>query len=95
MSTQMAASAAGDHHTGDHDAHYEEVALSDMIEEDGVYYWECPCGDMFEISTEELERGERVARCPSCTLTLYVLMPDAGPSKTPSDPPKDEGASAE
>ena len=45
------AAAASDHHTGD--AHYEEVALSDMVEEDGVYYYECPCGDMFEISVED------------------------------------------
>ena len=32
---------------------YEEVPLSELefCEEDDMYYYECPCGDMFEIST--------------------------------------------
>ena len=32
---------------------YEEVPLSDLefCEDDDMYYYECPCGDMFEIST--------------------------------------------
>ena len=37
----------------DHDdAVYEEVHLSEMewYEEDLMYYYQCPCGDMFEIS---------------------------------------------
>ena len=66
----------GDH--GDH-IHYEEVALDEMewVEEDGMYYYQCPCGDMFEISQEDIEEGEDVARCPSCSLTLKVIMPAA------------------
>ena len=64
----------GDH--GDH-IHYEEVALDEMewVEEDGMYYYQCPCGDMFEISHEDIEKGEDVARCPSCSLTLKVILP--------------------
>ena len=31
---------------------YEEVPLSDLefCEDDDMYYYECPCGDMFELS---------------------------------------------
>lgn len=61
----------------DHDSHYEEVLLSDMTfeEEEGMYYWECPCGDMFEISQAEIDEGQDIAHCPSCSLTLRVLLP--------------------
>ena len=61
----------------DYDSTYEEVLLSDMTfeEEEGMYYWECPCGDMFEISQEELDQGQDIAHCPSCSLTLRVLLP--------------------
>eukprot|EP00965_Chrysotila_dentata_P231231 6198236-Pleurochrysis_carterae.AAC.2 len=31
---------------------YEEVPFADLefVEDDGMYYYECPCGDMFELS---------------------------------------------
>ena len=34
------------------DSVYEEVDLADMTyeEDDDTYYYECPCGDMFEIT---------------------------------------------
>ena len=75
----------GDH--GDH-IHYEEVALDEMewVEEDGMYYYQCPCGDMFEISHEDIEKGEDVARCPSCSLTLKVIMPAAGKDAVTTTP---------
>ena len=75
----------GDH--GDH-IHYEEVALDEMewVEEDGMYYYQCPCGDMFEISQEDIEKGEDVARCPSCSLTLKVILPAAGKDAVTTTP---------
>ena len=71
--------------TGAHDSHYEEIELSEMTyqEEDGMYYYECPCGDMFEISQEELDQGQDIAHCPSCSLTLRVLLPTTTPSQDP------------
>ena len=69
--------------TGHDDIHYEEVLLSDMDFEDGVYYYECPCGDLFEITEEEIAKGEDVAHCPSCSLTLKVIMPKAEPAPEP------------
>lgn len=55
---------------------YEEVAIADMrYEEDQqMYFYECPCGDKFEISLEDLYDGEDVAPCPSCTLQVRVLF---------------------
>lgn len=55
---------------------YEEVALHDMtyVEDEQMYYYECPCGDMFEISLEDLYDGEDTAPCPSCTLQIRVLF---------------------
>ena len=33
----------------------------------------CPCGDLFQITIEELVDGEDVARCPSCSLYVVVV----------------------
>ena len=72
----------------DHDSHYEEVLLSDMDfdEEEGMYYWECPCGDMFEISQAEIDEGQDIAHCPSCSLTLRVLLPPPPAAAETTDP---------
>jgi diphthamide biosynthesis protein 3 len=54
---------------------YDEVELEDFSfdSEDRIYYYPCPCGDKFQISQEELEDGEEIARCPSCSLMLRVI----------------------
>ncbi|CAM9223342.1 unnamed protein product [Discosporangium mesarthrocarpum] len=58
---------------------YEEVPLVDMEYEDDVqmYFYECPCGDRFEISLEDLYDGEDIALCPSCTLRIKVLFKES------------------
>lgn len=55
---------------------YEEVGLAEMTYEDSeqMYYYECPCGDKFEISLEDLYDGEDIAPCPSCTLQIKVIF---------------------
>ncbi|KAJ1737614.1 Diphthamide biosynthesis protein 3 [Coemansia sp. BCRC 34490] len=57
------------------DSVYDEVEIEDMeyVEEEGKYYYPCPCGDRFEISKELLEEGETIASCPSCSLRLRVV----------------------
>ena len=42
-------------------------------EDSGRYTYPCPCGDMFEIYLEDLEDGEDIAYCPSCSLKIKVL----------------------
>ncbi len=59
-------------------SHYDEVDIEDMEfrEDDQTYYYPCPCGDLFRISKELIDIGERVAICPSCSLTLLVVADD-------------------
>uniref|UniRef100_A0A0G4HR33 Diphthamide biosynthesis protein 3 n=1 Tax=Chromera velia CCMP2878 TaxID=1169474 RepID=A0A0G4HR33_9ALVE len=55
---------------------YEEVPLEEMEyeESEGAFYFSCPCGDLFEISlTDMVNKGETIARCPSCSLLVRVL----------------------
>lgn len=54
---------------------YDEIEIEDMeyIEELQTFYYPCPCGDKFEITLEDLECGEEVARCPSCSLIIKVI----------------------
>ena len=58
---------------------YEDVPLEDFRyeEDEGMYYYTCPCGDLFEISLEELHEGEDVALCPSCSLKVRVIFEEA------------------
>ena len=66
---------------------YEEVQLSEMdwVEEDGMWYYPCPCGDVFELSKEAFDAGERIARCPSCSLKVKVLTEAAAPAAESSN----------
>lgn len=54
---------------------YEEVEIEDMTynESDYSYTYQCPCGDIFRITLEELYDGEDIAKCPSCTLRIMVI----------------------
>ena len=54
---------------------HDEVEIEDFEydEEEETYYYPCPCGDRFAITREELEAGEEVATCPSCSLILKVI----------------------
>ena len=54
---------------------HEDVALSNMEfdEELGGYLYECPCGDEFYISIEDLKNGIHIPECPSCSLKNRIL----------------------
>jgi len=54
---------------------HDEVEIKDFEydEEEETYYYPCPCGDRFAITREELECGEEVATCPSCSLIVKVI----------------------
>ncbi|XP_065845566.1 diphthamide biosynthesis protein 3-like [Oscarella lobularis] len=54
---------------------HDEVEIEDFEydEETETYYYPCPCGDRFEITKADLEAGEDVATCPSCSLILRVI----------------------
>ena len=82
----MSVSATGDASAASHDDAaaareeervYDTVLLSEMeyVEDDATYYYQCPCGDMFEITVEDLKNGITIARCPSCSLKVRVDTP--------------------
>ena len=54
---------------------YDEIPLDEMEfeEAEGKYTYPCPCGDLFEIYLEDLQDGEDIAYCPSCSLKIKVL----------------------
>ncbi|KAF8061359.1 gghA [Scenedesmus sp. PABB004] len=58
---------------------YDEVEIEDMAwdEARGAYTYQCPCGDLFLITLEELRAGEEIARCPSCSLYITVIYDQA------------------
>ncbi len=54
---------------------YDDVEIEDMEwnEELKAYTYPCPCGDLFQITKDELRIGEEIARCPSCSLYITVI----------------------
>ena len=54
---------------------YDEIDLEDMDwnAELGAFTFQCPCGDLFQITPEELRAGEEVGHCPSCSLVITVV----------------------
>ncbi|KAI9476816.1 putative DESR1, partial [Coemansia mojavensis] len=57
---------------------YDEVEIEDMDEtedENGeiIFTYPCPCGDLFIITKEDLELGDDIAKCPSCSLLIRVI----------------------
>lgn len=55
---------------------HDEIELEDMDYDDQLktYFYPCPCGDLFQLTQEELEAGEDLARCPSCPLIIRVIL---------------------
>uniref|UniRef100_A0A9I9DHJ0 Diphthamide biosynthesis protein 3 n=3 Tax=Cucumis melo TaxID=3656 RepID=A0A9I9DHJ0_CUCME len=54
---------------------YDDVEIEDMDwnEELQAFTYPCPCGDLFQITKEDLKLGEEIARCPSCSLYITVI----------------------
>uniref|UniRef100_A0A7N8Y9E9 Diphthamide biosynthesis protein 3 n=1 Tax=Mastacembelus armatus TaxID=205130 RepID=A0A7N8Y9E9_9TELE len=54
---------------------HDEIEIEDFEydEDTETYYFPCPCGDRFAITKEDLENGEEVATCPSCSLIVKVI----------------------
>eukprot|EP00041_Stephanoeca_diplocostata_P017054 m.339263 g.339263 ORF g.339263 m.339263 type:complete len:128 (+) comp20580_c0_seq1:206-589(+) len=54
-----------------------EIEDFDFDEDTETFTYPCPCGDLFRITKEELEDGEDIARCPSCSLIVRVIYDEA------------------
>ncbi|KAJ2896309.1 CSL family zinc fnger-containing protein [Zalerion maritima] len=69
---------------------YDEVEIEDMTWDDKlqIYHYPCPCGDRFEIGLMDLQDGEDIAVCPSCSLMIRVIyevesLPEAPQPQAP------------
>ncbi|KAF8416755.1 diphthamide biosynthesis protein 3 [Tirmania nivea] len=58
------------------DSIYDQIEIEDMTFDPTLqlYHYPCPCGDRFEISIYDLQEGEDVAVCPSCSLMIKVIF---------------------
>ena len=54
---------------------YDEIEIEDMDWDASLsaYTYQCPCGDLFQITKAQLADGEDIAYCPSCTLVVRVI----------------------
>ncbi|XP_022858469.1 diphthamide biosynthesis protein 3-like [Olea europaea var. sylvestris] len=72
----------------------DDVEIEDMEwnEELQAFTYPCPCGDLFQITKEDLRIGEEVARCPSCSLYITVIynIEDFQESKRKIEPEKQQ-----
>ena len=66
---------------------YEEVEIEDLDydPEELIYTYPCPCGDLFNITLEELWDGEDIATCPSCTLRISIIFDEEDLPPLPDD----------
>jgi diphthamide biosynthesis protein 3 len=55
-------------------AHYESVNVLEMELEGDILTYPCPCGDIFELTVEAFLGGNNVAQCPTCSLTIQVIV---------------------
>lgn len=55
---------------------YDDVEIEDMTwdVEEQTFYYPCPCGDRFFIRLSDIENGEDIATCPSCSLQIRVIF---------------------
>lgn len=77
---------------------YDEVEIEDMTFDEALqtYHYPCPCGDKFEISLLDLQDGEDIAVCPSCSLMIRVIfeVEDLPKAPEPSAAAQEVAASA-
>ncbi len=54
---------------------YDEIEIEDLDfdAESEMFYYPCPCGDKFQISLEGIKNGDKIAKCPSCSLTIKIV----------------------
>ena len=54
---------------------YDEIEIDDLDfdSQQSVFFYNCPCGDRFRITLQQLLSGEVIAECPSCSLQIRVV----------------------
>jgi diphthamide biosynthesis protein 3 len=54
---------------------YDTIEIEDMTynEDLDTFFYPCPCGDKFAITSADLRNGDDIATCPSCSLRVKVI----------------------
>ena len=70
----ISSSNSTNNNKNDSSPYYETVDLLDLDfdEKEEVFSKDCPCGDKFYISVQELLENENIGNCPSCSLIIKV-----------------------
>lgn len=57
-------------------SYYDQIEIEDMTFDPvtQMFTYPCPCGDRFQIFIDDLNDGEDVAVCPSCSLMIQVIF---------------------
>jgi diphthamide biosynthesis protein 3 len=55
---------------------YDEIEIEDLDfnSDNATFYYNCPCGDRFRITLEEMLTGDDIAECPSCSLQIRIIF---------------------
>ena len=55
---------------------YDEIEIEDFTFDpiQQIFQYPCPCGDRFAISIYDMQDGEDIAVCPSCSLMVKVIF---------------------
>ncbi|MDC6271185.1 hypothetical protein PP707_02685 [Acetobacter pasteurianus] len=58
------------------EAIYDEIEIEDFTFDPvtQLFQYPCPCGDRFAISLDDMQDGEDIAVCPSCSLMVKVIF---------------------
>ena len=56
-------------------SYYDQIDIVDFkFNKDlELFTYPCPCGDIFTITLDDLNSGETIARCNSCSLLVHVI----------------------
>lgn len=54
---------------------YDSIEIEDMTWDPTTqaFFYPCPCGDQFQVALLDLQDGETIATCPSCSLMIEVI----------------------
>lgn len=55
---------------------YDEIEIEDFTFDPAtqMFTYPCPCGDRFQICLDDLQDGEDIAVCPSCSLMVNIIF---------------------
>ena len=55
---------------------YDEIEIDDLDfnPQNSTFFYNCPCGDRFRITLDQLLHGEDIAECPSCSLQIRIIF---------------------